>query len=63
MKLKVLMSSFLAAFGLKAGELNLGTPLPDMSGKNHFGEVVKIESAKDHEWLLVFFYPKALTGG
>ena len=63
MKLKILFVSFLAVLGLKAGELDLGARLPDVSGKNHLGEVVKIEAAEDDEWLLVFFYPKALTGG
>lgn len=63
MKLETIFASFLAAFGLQAAELDLGALLPDVSSKNHLGKVVKIGAAKENQWLLVFFYPKALTGG
>ena len=63
MQIKTIFASFLAAFGLQAAELELGAALPDVSGKNHLGKVVKIEPAQESQWLLVFFYPKALTGG
>jgi len=63
MKLQTLFASFLAAFGLQAGELKLGSALPELKGKNHLGEVVKLEAGEGDEWLLLFFYPKALTGG
>ena len=63
MKLETIFASFLAAFGLQAAELDLGALLPDVSSKIHLGKVVKIGAAKENQWLLVFFYPKALTGG
>ena len=63
MKLKSILFSLLATVGLHANPLGLGEPLPEVSGKNQAGEKVKLIPAKDHEWLLVFFYPKALTGG
>ncbi len=63
MKLKTILISLLATMGCHAKPLDLGAPLPAVSGENQAGETVKLIPAKDHQWLLVFFYPKALTGG
>ncbi len=63
MKFKNLFTFFLSAFSLQAAQLKIGALLPEVSGENQLGKVVKIESEKENEWLLVFFYPKALTGG
>ncbi|NNC88446.1 MAG: hypothetical protein HKN82_08315 [Akkermansiaceae bacterium] len=47
-----------------AGEpLELGKPVPDVEGKTHEGEVVKLREAGASGWFLVYFYPKAATGG
>lgn len=48
---------------LSAAPLKIGAELPKLEGKNQDGKVVKLEAAKDHKWLLIFTYPKALTGG
>lgn len=63
MKLKTILISLLATMGCHANPMDLGALLPVVSGKNQAGKKVKLVPAKDHKWLLVFFYPKALTGG
>ena len=52
-------------FGLAtAGEpLELGKPVPTVEGKTHDGNTVKLHEAGATGWFLVYFYPKAATGG
>ena len=52
-----------SALALSAAPLKSGDGLPKLEGKNQDGKVVKLEAGKDHKWLLIFTYPKALTGG
>lgn len=54
---------FLALVGLASGQLKNGAALPAVEAKNHLGKTVKIEAKDGDDYLLVFFYPKALTGG
>ncbi|MGJ8697496.1 MAG: hypothetical protein ACSHYF_14360 [Verrucomicrobiaceae bacterium] len=63
MKWKITLASLMTILGLKAGELEMGAKVPEVSGTNHHGNEVQIAPAPEQEWLLVFFYPKALTGG
>ena len=46
-----------------AQPLELGKAVPKVEGKNHKGEVVKLEEVAAKGWALFFFYPKAATGG
>lgn len=46
-----------------AAPLEIGGELPELKGKNQDGKEVVIKAADGHQWLLIFTYPKALTGG
>lgn len=68
--MKRLFLGLLAGVGLvltygmiMAEPLDLGNALPEVEGKNHKGEVVKLHEAAGEGWALIFFYPKAGTGG
>jgi len=63
MKLKSIFVWLASALALSATPLKSGDGLPKLEGKNQDGKVVKLEAGKDHKWLLIFTYPKALTGG
>lgn len=63
MKYKSLFAMAGALTGFASGELKLGASLPKVVASDHRGELVKIEPAEGADYLLVFFYPKALTGG
>ena len=53
----------MSMFSLSAAALEKGAKLPALKGVNQDGEDVPIQAADGHEWLLIFTYPKALTGG
>ena len=63
MKLKVMMLSMMSLLSLAAAPLEVGTKLPELKGKNQDGKEVVMKSDDGHQWLLIFTYPKALTGG
>lgn len=63
MKLKSIFVWLASALAFSAAPLKSGDGLPKLEGKNQNGKVVKLEVGKDHKWLLIFTYPKALTGG
>ncbi len=63
MKVKVLCAALMSGFSLMGEALEKGADLPRLEGVNQDGEEVVIEAAEGHEWLLIFTYPKALTGG
>ena len=63
MKLKMMFVSLLSTFSLSAGPLKVGAKLPELKGKNQDGKEVAIKAADGHQWLVIFTYPKALTGG
>lgn len=46
-----------------ASGLEIGDKLPELKGKNHLGKEVELKAASGNQWLLIFTYPKALTGG
>ena len=46
-----------------AETLEIGKAVPEVEGKNHKGEVVKLYEAAAKGWALFFFYPKAATPG
>lgn len=52
-----------SAMTLLVSGLDLGANAPVMKGKNQEGKEVELKAADGHEWLLIFTYPKALTGG
>src|SRR5437868_5890493 len=57
------MSSFLAAFG-RGESLKVGDAAPLVSGTTDSGTTLNLADVyKDHTYTVVFFYPKALTGG
>ena len=43
--------------------LELGAKLPELQVTTQYGKEIPLAAAKDHRWVFVFFYPKALTGG
>lgn len=43
--------------------LELGAKIPELKVTTQFGKEIPLAAAKDHRWVFVFFYPKALTGG
>jgi len=63
MKLKSIIAWLASALVLTSAPLEIGNNLPKLEGKNQDGKLVKLEADKNHPWLLIFTYPKALTGG
>ena len=63
MKFKTILLSALSLISLKAGAVELGGKLPELKGTNQDGKEVAIKAAEGNQWLLIFTYPKALTGG
>ena len=43
--------------------LQVGKPVPKVEGKTHGGETVRLHEVGADGWMLVYFYPKASTGG
>lgn len=62
-KFTKIFSFLLLMTGYVAAELKKGAALPKIEAQNNFGKTVKIEAEKGSDYLLVFFYPKAMTGG
>ena len=59
----ILMSSFFAAIG-RSESLKVGDAAPVVSGVTDSGTTLNLADVyKDHTYTVVFFYPKALTGG
>ena len=59
----LMMSSIFAAFG-RGESLKVGDDAPVVSGITDAGETLNLGDVyKDHTYTVVFFYPKALTGG
>ncbi|WP_269539517.1 peroxiredoxin [Cerasicoccus fimbriatus] len=54
---------FVAAVNCSAEELQLGSQLPDVTTVDQDGKELKLEDYADKPFLLVYFYPKADTGG
>lgn len=63
MKFTSIFALLPALVGVVSGQLKEGATLPAVEAKSHLGKIVKIEPKKGDDFLLVFFYPKALTGG
>jgi peroxiredoxin Q/BCP len=61
--LLIMMSSLFAAFG-RGESLKVGDDAPVVSGITDSGTTLNLADVyKDHTYTVVFFYPKALTGG
>ena len=59
----LMMSSIFAAFG-RGESLKVSDDAPVVSGITDAGETLNLGDVyKDHTYTVVFFYPKALTGG
>jgi peroxiredoxin Q/BCP len=63
MKMKTMLMSALSVVSVTAAPLEIGADLPKLKGTNQDGKEVMIKSAEGYEWLVIFTYPKALTGG
>ena len=65
MKLKTILLTAISLFGfsVSAQALEIGGELPKVKGTNHHGKVVELKATDGNQWLLIFTYPKALTGG
>ncbi|MDG2399153.1 MAG: redoxin domain-containing protein [Akkermansiaceae bacterium] len=63
MKLKMMFVSLISTLSLNAEPLKVGTRLPELKGKNQDGKEVAIKAADGDQWMVIFTYPKALTGG
>ena len=63
MKLKVFWVTVFSVFSVLGGALEKGAELPLLMGVNQEGKEVVVQAAEGNEWLLIFTYPKALTGG
>ena len=52
-------------FGIAAAAepLEIGKPVPDVKAQTHDGKTIKLQEATAKGWALVYFYPKAATGG
>ncbi|MGD1977982.1 MAG: hypothetical protein PVJ98_01195 [Akkermansiaceae bacterium] len=61
--MKTIFLTLLSAFSVHAAPLELGADLPKLKGLNQEGKEVAIKAAEGHSWLVIFTYPKALTGG
>jgi peroxiredoxin Q/BCP len=61
--LLIMLSSILATIA-RSEPLNVGDAAPVVSGTTDSGSTLNFADVyKDHEYTVVFFYPKALTGG
>lgn len=49
--------------GEAVSELKVGDAAPDVTATDEGGKEVKLSSFKDKQGLLIFFFPKAFTGG
>ena len=61
-----LLAGLGSIFGLgtsAAEPLEIGKPVPEVEGKNHKGETVKLHEVAAKGWAVFFFYPKAATPG
>jgi peroxiredoxin len=45
------------------GDLKPGDPAPDVTATDEAGNKVALSSFKDKEGVVIFFFPKAFTGG
>lgn len=48
---------------MSAASLTIGDDLPEMKGLNQDGKEVVVGPAEGNDWLVIYTYPKALTGG
>ena len=62
MKLKMMFMSLISMLSLNAGPLKVGAKLPELKGKNQDGKEIAIKAADGDQWMVIFTYPKALTG-
>jgi len=53
----------LSSLFIAGSSLAEGADLPEISGINQNGEIVKIAPKKGDQWLLIFTYPKASSPG
>lgn len=58
-----MLASALSIASAAAEPLELGANLPELKGTNQDGKEVVIKAGEGHQWLVIFTYPKALTGG
>lgn len=63
MKLKMIGVWFLSIVGLVGAPLEIGAKAPELKVTTTKGELVELAPKKGDEYLFVFFFPKALTGG
>lgn len=63
MKIKMIGVWFLSVLGLVGAPLEIGANVPDLQVTTTQGKSVKLAAEKGDEYLFVFFYPKAMTGG
>lgn len=63
MKLKALFTAIMSLFTMSVSALEIGDKLPELKGKNQDGKEVVLKTAEGNQWLLIFTFPKALTGG
>jgi len=59
----LLISSFLLIVSLHADPLEIGAELPEVSSQDQTGAEISLADFTAEPWLLVYFYPKANTGG
>jgi peroxiredoxin len=55
--------SLISMLSLNAGPLKVGAKLPELKGKTQDGKEIAIKAADGDQWMVIFTYPKALTGG
>ena len=63
MKLKMMFVSLISTLSLNAEPLKVGAKLPELKGKNQDGKEIALKAADGDQWMVIFTYPKALTGG
>ena len=61
--LAVLGGVMLFGRNAKAAELDLGSPIPQVTSTDQNGKTVDLAKAGASDWTLVYFYPKADTPG
>ncbi|MDP0491283.1 MAG: peroxiredoxin [Verrucomicrobiota bacterium JB023] len=59
-----ILSSLMAMVGIvKAEEITMGAPVPEVSVQTHEGETIDLRKEASEGYALVYFYPKADTPG
>lgn len=62
-ELQKIIAPTLAEEGCLQYDLHQDNEEPELKGKNQDGKEIALKAADGDQWMVIFTYPKALTGG